>query len=178
MISSENSRWYLLLNAFYFTVYGIMKYLPPPGGDLLRYIVLKIFLQKLKTIWIKDGVTIWFPDRVQIGRRTSLNEYVVINGAGGVTIGDNVLIGHRTSILSDDHGFDNLNIAIVDQGKKSAPVTIKDNVFIGSCVTILPGVTVEEGAVIGAGAVVTKNVLRNMIVAGNPARIIRMRGSM
>lgn len=177
MISSENTLPYLLFNAFYFTLYGVMKYLPSPVGDLLRYLVLKVFLKELKTIWIKDGVTVWFPDRVRIGNRTALNEYVVINGAGGVTIGDRVLIGHRTSIISDDHGFDDPEVAIIDQEKKSAPVIIRDNVFIGSGVTILPGVIVEEGAVIGAGSVVTRNVHRNTIVAGNPAAVIRRRGS-
>lgn len=178
MISRENNALYLFFNASYFTLYGLVKYIPAPFGDLLRYLVLKFFLRKLKTLWIKDGVTIWFPNRVQIGRRTSLNEYVVVNGAGGVTIGNNVLIGHRTSIVSDDHCFDHPNILIIDQEKKSAKITIMDNVFIGCCVTILPGVTIEGGAVIGAGSVVTKNVPANTVVAGNPARILRQRGTL
>ncbi|WP_290378876.1 DapH/DapD/GlmU-related protein, partial [Paramuribaculum intestinale] len=53
------------------------------------------------------------------------------------------------------------------------PVTIGDNVWIGGCVTILPGVTVGHGAVIGAGSVVTKDVAPHTVVAGNPAGVIR-----
>lgn len=176
MISSEHSLTYLLRNGFFFLLYGCVKYLPSPAGDLLRYCVLKLFMKKIKTLWIKDGATFWFPDKISIGRNSSVNEFVVINGAAGVEIGDNVLIGHRTSIISDSHGFDDLSMEIIKQSKINNPIKISNNVFLGCNVTVLPGVKIEDGAVVGAGSVVTKDVPSNAVVVGNPAQIVRYRG--
>ena len=142
----------------------------------MRYLILKIFLQKIKTIWIKDGATFWFPDKINIGHNTSINEFVFINGAGTVKIGDNVLIGHRTSIVSDSHSFDDLTIDIYQQPKNEKPIKIGNNVFIGCGVIILPGVTIADGVVIGAGAVITSDVPENAVVVGNPGKILRFRG--
>lgn len=176
MISSENKFSYLAVNAVFFFIYGIVKYIPTPVGDLFRYLVLKIFLRKIKSTWIKDGATFWFPDKISIGRNVSINEFVVINGAGTVEIGDNVLIGHRTSIVSDSHNFDDLSVEIYKQPKFKKAVKIGNNVFFGCNVTVLPGITINDGAVIGAGAVVTKDVPINAVVVGNPGEMIRYRG--
>ena len=176
MINREHSIPYIAKSAVFFFLYGCVKYLPSPPGDLLRYLVLKIFLKKIRTFWVKDGATFWFPDKISIGKNSSINEFVVINGAGGVEIGNNVLIGHRTSIVSDSHGFDDINIEIYRQPKIKKPIKIGDNVFMGCNVTVLPGVTIGSGAVIGAGAVVVKDLPVNAVVAGNPAKIMRLRG--
>lgn len=176
MISSEHSFSYLVKNAMFFFFYGCVKYLPSPIGDWLRYLILKLFLKRVRTFWIKDGATFWFPDKISIGRNTSINEFVVINGAGGVYIGDDVLIGHGTSIISDSHGIDDISAEIYRQPKIKKPVSIGNNVFLGCNVTILPGVIINDGVVIGAGSVVTKNIPGNAVAAGNPAKIIRFRG--
>jgi acetyltransferase-like isoleucine patch superfamily enzyme len=177
MINPEHSIFYIAKNAVFFFLYGCVKYFPSPIGDYFRYLVLKIFLKKIKTMWIKDGATFWFPDKISIGKNTSINEFVVINGAGNVEIGDNVLIGHRTTIASDSHGIDDINIEIYRQPKTKKPIKIGDNVFLGCNVTVLPGVTIGSGAVIGAGAVVTEDVSANAVVVGNPAKILRFRGT-
>lgn len=176
MINFEHKFSYLAKNAIFFFIYGIAKYIPTPIGDVLRYLVLKFFLKEIKSIWIKDGATFWFPDKISIGKNTSINEFVLINGAGTVEIGDNVLIGHGTSIVSDSHGFDDLNIEIYKQPKIKKAVKIGNNVFFGCNVIVLPGVTIDDGAVIGAGAVVVKDVPANAVVVGNPGKIIRYRG--
>ena len=77
--------------------------------------------------------------------------------------------------MSEEHIYIDRNLPIKDQGKTYAPVTIKDNVWIGAKATILSGVTIGTGAIVGAGAVVTKDVPENSIVAGVPARIIKNR---
>ena len=177
MINPEHSVMYIAKSALFFLLYGCVKYLPSPVGDALRYLILKIFMRRIGTAWVKDGATFWFPEKISVGKNTSVNEFVVINGAGGVEIGDNVLIGHRTSIVSDSHGFDDLEIEIYRQPKAKRPVKIGDNVFLGCNVTILPGVTVGSGAVIGAGSIVTSDVPANAVSAGNPSRILRMRGA-
>lgn len=161
---------------YYFSLYGLVKYFPPPMGDIFRNGVLKIFLKKLSVkTTIKDGVTIWFPEKVSIGSHCSLNEYVFIDGYGGVEIGDWCRIAHRTSIISEDHGFERRDIPISLQNKTARKIVIGDDVWIGCDVKILKGVMVGRGAIIGAGAVVTKDVPDYAIVAGNPARIIKYR---
>jgi len=177
MINPEYSFFELAKSGVFFCLYDCVKYFPFPLGGLLRFLVLKVFCRRIRTLWIKDGATFWFPDKISIGRNTSINEYVVINGAAGVEIGDDVLIGHRTSIVSDTHGFEGLDTKIYLQPKPKLPVKIGNNIFIGCNVTILPGVRVADGAVIGAGSVVTRDVPENAVVAGNPARVLRLRGA-
>lgn len=177
MLSVEYTLGYLIKNVFYFSLYGCVKYFPSPIGDFLRYCILKIFMKKIKTFWIKDGVTVWFPDKISIGKKTTINEFGVINGAGNIDIGDHVLIGHRTSIVSDSHSFEDISLEIYRQPKAKKPIKIGNNVFLGCNVTVLPGVTIGDGAVVGAGAVVTRDVPPDAVVAGNPARIIRYRGN-
>lgn len=177
MINPGHSIIYIGRNGIFFFLYGCVKYFPSPIGDFFRYLVLKIFLKKIDTFWIKDGATFWFPEKISIGRNSSINEFVVINGAGGVEIGDDVLIGHRSSIISDSHGIDDIGMEIYRQPKTSKPIKIGNNVFLGCNVTILPGVTINYGAVIGAGAVVTEDVPGNAVVVGNPAKILKFRGT-
>jgi len=155
--------------------YGLVKYFPSPIGDWLRYLCLKPFVKSIQSLRIKEGVTFWFPEGVSIGRHISINEWVFIDGWGGVTIGDCVRIAHRVSIISEDHLFDDLSIPIYKQGKIGKEVIINDDVWIGCGAIILKGVTIGQGAIIGAGSIVTKDVPKNAVVAGNPACIIRHR---
>jgi maltose O-acetyltransferase len=112
------------------------------------------------------------PDRpgISIGRQSVINQQCCLDGRGGLAIGDNVNISPGVWILTDAHDLhDPLFREIL------APVTIGDHVWIGSRAMILPGVTVGEGAVVAAGAVVTRNVERYTVVAGVPARQIGTR---
>lgn len=91
-----------------------------------------------------------------------------------IIIQDNVMLGSGVQIYVVNHCFNNSEIPIIDQGHlPSKPVLLKRGCWIGAGVIILPGVTVGENAVVGAGSVVTKNVPRAVVIAGNPARIIR-----
>lgn len=160
----------------FFLFYGIVKYFPSPIGDLLRKIVVYPFIRQMGKTRIYEGVTFWYPYRIRIGDNVTLNEWVYLSGFGGISIGDNVRIGHRTSIVTSDHCTDDHTLPICKQGLLASAVTIQDNVWIGCNVTILRGVTISQGAVVGAGAVVTKDVLPNTIVAGVPAICLRTRG--
>jgi maltose O-acetyltransferase len=93
---------------------------------------------------------------------------------GEITFGKNVMIGPKTIIWARDHGM-KIGIPMKEQESKNKPIIIGDDVWIAANVTILKGINIEDGAVIAAGSVVTKDIPKNAIVAGNPARIIKYR---
>jgi acetyltransferase-like isoleucine patch superfamily enzyme len=164
-----------LIHIFFFSYYGFFKYFPSPVGDVFRYLVLKPFFKKLNFCMVKEGATFYMPYRISVGNNCSINEFVWMDGAGYIEIGNNVRIAHRTSIISGNHNFNDLNIIIKNQGATIGKIVIEDNVWIGANVIILAGVTISTGAVIAAGAVVTKDVPPNAVAGGVPAKIIRSR---
>jgi len=112
------------------------------------------------------------PDCIEVGDNVSFGGFVHIWGAGGVRIGNRVMIGSHTAISSVTHDYTQ-EIMITTIVKK--PVVIGDDVWLGTHVLIMPGVTIGKGAVIGAGAVVTMDVPSGVIVAGVPARLVKAR---
>lgn len=106
-------------------------------------------------------------DKVKIGKNVTILNNFQCMSAGGLTIEDNTMISLNCTIATNNHDmYDRYVITC-------KPVHIKKNVWIGVNVIILPGVTIGENAVVGAGAVVTKDVPDNAVVVGNPARVIR-----
>lgn len=111
---------------------------------------------------------------ITLGDRSGIGINASINGT--VNIGKDVMMGPECIIYARNHAFDRTDIPMIDQGfEKEKPVTIEDDVWIGGRVTIMPGVTVHKGAILAAGAVVTKDVPAFSIVGGNPANIIKSR---
>ena len=91
-------------------------------------------------------------------------------------IGNNVMCGPEVITYTNSHKFDSVTIPMCEQGyTTSKKIRIGNDVWIGARVIILPGITIGDGSIIGAGSVVTKNVPNYSIVAGNPAKIIRYR---
>ncbi|MDP7099631.1 MAG: acyltransferase [Rhodospirillales bacterium] len=160
-----------VIHAVFQTLYGIVKYIPVPLGYLLRYMVCKPFFRQLHTIWIFDGVHIWYPHRIKIGKHVTLNEGVFITGRYDLDVHDGVLIGHGASILTGHHNFKSASMAIRDQGTSGAPIVIEHDVWIGAHATVLQGVRIGQGAIIGAGAVVTRDIPPYAIAVGVPAEI-------
>lgn len=106
---------------------------------------------------------------ITIGARTFINMGCSFQDWGGITIGDDCLIGHNCTICTVNHSKEPER-----RGDMTcAPVRIADRVWIGANVTILPGVTIGRGAIVAAGAVVTKDVEPCTVVAGVPARLIK-----
>lgn len=123
---------------------------------------------------IYPSVQIYVPKRVRIGNNVVLNGFVHIRGAGGVEIGDDSLIAAHTVITSQTHAANALaNARLYRETLEFHPVKIGSNVWIGSNVTILPGIEIGNNAIVAAGAVVTKSVPADTLVAGVPARCIR-----
>lgn len=110
-------------------------------------------------------------ENLTVGNSVSFNRDCNISAVGGVTIGDHVSIAHATTILTAEHGFSDPAVPIQLQPVTYEPVTIGNNVWIGARAIILAGVSLAEGTIVGAGAVVTKSVEQpNWTVAGVPAK--------
>lgn len=124
---------------------------------------------------VDETVTLFPPFTADFGKNITLGERVFINSGcrfqdqGGITIGDDCLIGHNAVIATLQHD--------IDPRRRSdlipSPVVIGRNVWLGANVTVLPGVTIGEDAVIGAGSIVTKNIPAGTIAVGSPARVVR-----
>ena len=109
-----------------------------------------------------------------LGKESSVGIRAVIQGE--THIGDYVMMGPDCNIWTINHETLDITVPMCKQGnREERPVFIDDDVWIGSRVTILPGVHIGTGAVIGAGAVVSKDVPDMAVVAGNPAKIIKYR---
>ena len=132
-----------IIHAFFLSLYGLVKYMPSPVGDFLRWIATKPFIAGLRKVRIYEGVTFWYPYRIHIGTDVTLNEWVYLSGFGGLRIGNHVRIGHRTSVITSDHCYDDLNTPIHKQRLISKETIIEDDVWIGCNVTILKGVTIS-----------------------------------
>lgn len=114
---------------------------------------------------------------ITIGSDCSIGVYNFLDGSGILQIGDWVHIGPHVSIFTSNFRYQDLNIPIRRQGLEYKPVVIEENVWIGTHASILAGVTIGTGAVIAAGAVVTRDVEPNSVMAGIPAREIKNRAS-
>ena len=112
---------------------------------------------------------------IRVGDRSAIGAGSFVGGQGGVSIGEDVIIGPGVRIFSENHNYDSLERPIRTQGETRLGVTIEDDCWIGASALILDGITVGNGCVIAAGAVVTKDVPAFSVVAGVPARVIRSR---
>ena len=111
---------------------------------------------------------------IRLGNRVEINNYTIINGTGGVDVGDDTLIGPGVRIISYQHRYA-AGSTIRSQPTEARPIRIGRDVWVGANVVVLAGVTVGDGAVIGAGAVVTRDVAPGTVVAGVPAQKIKLR---
>lgn len=127
-----------------------------------------------KSCELEPGVDVGLRPQVEIGNHCQINRNVTIRGA---TVGDNVMIAPGAVILDRQHVFYRTDIPMRAQGESRSRVSIGDDVWIGQNAIVMPGVTIGGGAIVAAGAVVTKDVPEYAIVAGVPAKIIRSRKS-
>lgn len=114
---------------------------------------------------------------LQIGNNSNIGAYCYLGCSGRIQIGNNVLMGPRVSMSSENHNFSRLNIPIREQKVTRQPIVIQDNCWLGSSCVITAGVVIGEGSIIASGAVVTKDVPAYSVVGGVPAKLIKMRTS-
>jgi acetyltransferase-like isoleucine patch superfamily enzyme len=114
---------------------------------------------------------------VRMGRNSSIDAYSFIGAAGGVFIGENVIMGQHISFHAEDHDYSRMDCPIRDQGTRRKGIVVEDDCWIGSNVTFLDGVHVGRGCVIGAGAVVNGTIPDYSVAVGIPARVVATRGA-
>lgn len=113
---------------------------------------------------------------IDIGNHVSFNEYTILLGSGGISIGNDVRIAAHAMVVSFDHNFDDLTQPIRLQGLTRKPIVIEDDVWIGAGAKILGGSHIARGCVIGANAVVKGKTEPYGIYVGAPARLLKWRG--
>ena len=159
--------------------YALAQHLPPSysgiqlGQKALRGACGKLMLKHCgKHVNIEQGAR--FSPRVSLGDYSGIGVHAKIYGT--CTIGKYVMMGEECTIITRNHAYARTDIPMMEQGfETERPVVIEDDVWIGDRVTIMPGVHVGTGAIIGAGSVVTRDVEPYAIVAGVPARKIKSR---
>lgn len=160
--------FYLFIRHLPASYFPLGKFFNALRVGLLR----KMFFIGEKTV-IQSGFRFGMKGVLKIGRHCQINEDVYIQSA---EIGDYVLIAQRVAILSVTHRMDRLDVSIKMQGStESQPVKIESDVWIGRNAVVMPGIRIGKGAVVGAGAVVTKDVPPYAIVGGVPAKVIKYR---
>lgn len=127
-------------------------------------------------IYVLPHVSMSYPQNIELGRSVFINRGVNLTARERISIGDNALIGPYVVLNSGSHEFSDPHQLIRDQGHRLAPIRVEQDVWIGAHATILPGVTVGQGGIVAAGAVVTRSVEAYTVVAGVPARFMKRRG--
>lgn len=174
-INAVTALYHYLKWSCRFGSFGFRSRLVKPDmltGTKAIHIGHKVHIRKgarLEAVGHWDGRT----PKIRIGDHTSIHLYFHCGAAESVRIGRNVLIAGRVYISDHDHVFDHPDLPPGRAGLKTAPVVIEDEVWIGEGAVILKGVTVGKRAVIGANAVVTKDVAPYTVVGGIPARVIK-----
>ena len=146
-------------------------------GSNLRLFFLRPLLCEqsgsCENVFIGKDVAIIHPERLTLGNNISIHRHCYLDCSGNITIGDDVSIAHDCSIISFNHSYDDSTKPIRLQPMKYAPVKIGNNCWLGCKAVILPNVTIADGSIVAAGAIVTKSVASGVICGGNPARVIK-----
>jgi len=151
-------------------IYSIIK-----SSYYARGFIYSFFLKKTgRSFAVSRNCFISGLGNISVGDNITIQFGTVINGSGGLVIENNVLLAHGVKIYTENHIYENRNLDIVSQGAERKNVFIGRGSWICANVIILPGVSIGRHSVAAAGSVVTKNVPDYSVVAGVPAKIIKM----
>jgi acetyltransferase-like isoleucine patch superfamily enzyme len=184
----KRPSWGMILKRLYWDLaepaervyYGFWLIANIPGifGNMLR---ARYVIPRLKrcghSLTVMAGCRFRSIEHLEVGDNVTVGYDDFLQARGGLTIGNNVIIGPGVRIWSVNHRYDDPDAPVYDQGHDAKPVRLADNVFVGAASFILPGAVLNEGCIVVAGTVVSgKEYPSYAIIAGNPARIIGYRG--
>ncbi|ANX13961.1 hypothetical protein ABE41_018265 [Fictibacillus arsenicus] len=153
--------WYLIFKKILFFVY--------------QYSYPYHKIKNISSCIIHPSVSIKDPENIRMGKNIRIqNNCILWAGVGKIHIGNNTGMGPGTFIFGSNHGM-KPGVLYINQQSTPKTVYIGENVWIGSNCVILPGVTIGNNSVIGAGSVVTKSIPENAIALGNPAKVVRFK---
>jgi acetyltransferase-like isoleucine patch superfamily enzyme len=127
------------------------------------------------SIIMATGVVTRIGEGCRLGARSAMGAYSFIGAAGGVWIGEDVIMGQRVSFHAENHVFERTDVPIRQQGVTRKGITVEDDCWIGANVTFLDGARVGRGCVIGAGSVVQGEIPPYSVAVGVPARVVKSR---
>lgn len=157
-------------------VVQLVGWVPGVLGFAIRSVFYKFVFGKLTGFcFIQTDVKFVRARGISVGKNFTVNSGSYINGIGGITFGDNVLIGPNVVISSGEHPTNNSNYPILFQEPIQKKIVIGNGVWIGANAVILPGIRIGINAVVAANAVVTQNIGPNEIWGGVPARYLKSR---
>lgn len=165
-----NDRLFWIVQAF-------LKYLPFNTIRSFRGWAYRPFFRHFGArVRIEDGVTIKYPSQIELGNDTVINQNCFLVGLGGLSIGQDVMIGNNSIIITTTHVTDDLTVPMRLQGIRSEQTSIGDDVWVGSGAKILGGASIGSHSIIAAGAVVLGETYPPYAVLGGiPAKILKMR---
>lgn len=120
-------------------------------------------------VTIRPGAQIIIPSRVRLGDHVAIGYNALLHGIGGITLENFTLLSDNNILATSSHPVEEIHF----HNYWEKPILIKENAWLGANVIVLPGVTIGENAVVGAGAVVTKDIPANTVAMGVPARVTR-----
>lgn len=162
-LATDNRRAMALMERFNAT--------PAADGEVRRAILRELLGGFGEGAEIRAPMYCDYGQYITIGSGTFINFGAMLIDVAPITIGDDCQLGPNVQLLTPLHPVDPEPRRAKWEAAK--PITLKDNVWLGGGVIVLPGVTIGENTVVGAGAVVTKDLPANVVAVGNPARIVR-----
>ena len=152
------------------------RYIRGRFGIGIRYILVCRLAQSCgENVAVHEGVHLLYPEQLSLGKNISIHPLCYIDAQGDISIGSDVSIAHNVSILSFEHDYSDTSKPIADAPCIPKKIIIEDNVWIGAGVRLLGGVRIGTGSVIGASAVVTKDIPPMSVAVGVPAHVIKSR---
>ena len=144
---------------------------PATDGEQLRRILTDLFGSVGEGVEIRQPIAVDFGAHIAIGARSFVNSGLTALDVARITIGEDVQLGPNVQLLTPTHPLEAQ--ARREGWETGLPITIGDGAWLGGGVIVVPGVSIGENTVVGAGAVVTKDLPAGVLAVGNPARVIR-----
>ena len=157
-------------------VLGLVGWMPTILGMAVRNILYRCVGMEIQGFcWIQPHVTIVNMRKFKVGKNFGCNTGTYINAIGGIKMGNDVLIGSNVTISSGKHEISGRDSSVFSRPSQPMPITFGSDIWLGAGVSILPGLNIADGTVIGANSVLTRSTEPYSVLVGAPARVVRFR---